>query len=344
MPNAIPSPTTSLPIVDVESTAKFILSVQKASGEIPWSIGGKTDVWDHVESAMGLTVGGYFEQARKAYLWSAESQLEDGSWWSYYNDGKADNEAYKDSNMTAYIAVGVLHYYKSTRDLRFLQTMWPTVRNAMRFVLSLQGADGEVYWAKKADGNIDKKALLTGSSSIYLSICSAQKIAAVINEELPALEEAKNKLKDAINNKPHLFDQIKSRFSMDWYYPILCGAIEGTEAKKRIKNSWNKFAVPGWGIRCVSDAPWATMAETSEFVLSLMAMGDKKNAEMVFGWIREKQYEDGAFWTGVTFPEREIYTTEKTAWTSAAVLLAADSLYNLTPASNFFSDATDLTI
>ena len=64
---------------------------------------------------------------------------------------------------------------------------------------------------------------------------------------------------------------IKSRFSMDWYYPVLCGAVTGGEARRRIDKFWDKFVVPDWGVRCVSDRPWVTMAETSELVLTLAA-------------------------------------------------------------------------
>ena len=53
--------------IDMEQMADFIVSVQKADGEIPWSIGGKTDPWDHVESAMGLSVAGYREEACLLY-------------------------------------------------------------------------------------------------------------------------------------------------------------------------------------------------------------------------------------------------------------------------------------
>ena len=53
---AITPRRTHYPVVDVASTAEFILSVQKPNGEIPWSKGGKTDPWDHVESAMGLSI------------------------------------------------------------------------------------------------------------------------------------------------------------------------------------------------------------------------------------------------------------------------------------------------
>ena len=54
---------------------------------------------------------------------------------------------------------------------------------------------------------------------------------------------------------------MKSRYSMDWYYPVLCGAVTGEEARKRIDRSWEKFVVPDWGVRCVCDQPWVTTAE-----------------------------------------------------------------------------------
>jgi hypothetical protein len=123
---------------------------------------------------------------------------------------------------------------------------------------------------------------------------------------------------------------------MDWYYPVLCGAITGKEARLRIASAWERFAVPGWGIRCVSDRPWTTMAETAELAITLATIGRPDAAEIVLSWIADKKYPDGAFWTGVTFPEGVIYTTEKTAWTGAAFLLAADALYGLTPASHLF--------
>jgi hypothetical protein len=324
------------PRIDVAASTSFILGVQKEDGEIPWSSGGKTDPWDHVESAMGLTVGGCREDAKRAYVWSAQTQLEDGSWWSYYEDGKPQQGAYKDSNMTAYIAVGVLHYFLSTGDRRFLREIWHTVSKAVDYVISLQRTGGEILWAKRADGSVDETALLTGSSSIYISLECALRIAAILGEERPHWDRAKKRLGEALRHKPHLFDQSKARFSMDWYYPVLCGAVTGSEAHRRIEKYWNTFIVPDLGVLCVCDNPWVTMAETAELVLSLCAIEHYDTAEMVFGWLLDKRYDDGAFWTGLTFPDGEIYTREKTTWTTAAVLLAADSLYDLTPASGLF--------
>ena len=325
-----------LPVVDIKPTAEFIVDVQKPNGEIPWSRGGKTDPWDHVESTMGLTIGGFYEEARKAFQWSSRTQLQDGSWWSYYRNGKPVADAYKDSNMTAYIAVGILHYYLSTGDIHFLQQLWPTVRRAMDFVIKLQGDGGEIFWAQRADGSIDKRALLTGSSSIYMSITSATYIAEIIGEEKEQLEIASIKLGDAIRYRPHLFDQNKSRYAMDWYYPILSGTITGEAGIRRIERSWDTFIIPGWGVRCVSDKPWVTMAETAELAIALAVIGQFEVAEIVFGWIKRNKYDDGAFWTGVTLPDRTIYTIEKTTWTAAVVLLANDVLYSRSPASRVF--------
>ena len=56
----------------------------------------------------------------------------------------------------------------------------------------------------------------------------------------------------------------KSNFSMDWYYPVLGGAVrDNTDAdSKMIASQWDTFVVDGLGIRCVSTNPWVTGAQT----------------------------------------------------------------------------------
>lgn len=322
--------------VDIASASEFILSVQKPNGEIPWSKGGKTDPWDHVESAMGLSVAGYLQEAESAYDWLAGNQLKDGSFWSSIRNGIPEDTT-RETNMAAYIAVGVFHYYLITGDLAFVKQFWPTVKAGIDYAVRLQAPTGEIYWAKNKEGVVDLMALLTGSSSIYMSLKCALTLASLLGQAQPDWGQALKKLGEAIRNKPDCFNMIKSRFSMDWYYPILCGAVSGIEARKRIDKFWDKFAVPEWGVRCVSDRPWVTMAETSELVLTLAAMGDFDRAEMVFSWLRDKKYDDGSYWMGVTFPDAVIWPEEKTSWTAAAVLLAYDALNELTPAGGLFN-------
>ena len=141
--------------VDVEKVAEFIAAVQKDSGEIPWSHGGKTDPWDHIESAMGLSVAGCCRQARRAYEWLASAQLPDGSWWSETKDGVVINST-KESNFAAYAAVGIYHHYLLTQDRDFLKDMWPMVSRGISFAVALQTPQGEIYWARNRDGVADK--------------------------------------------------------------------------------------------------------------------------------------------------------------------------------------------
>jgi hypothetical protein len=322
--------------VCVEKIAQFIASIQKKSGEIPWSAGGKTDPWDHIESAMGLSVGGFYQEAKRAYQWLAGAQLADGSWWSETQEGQVINST-KEANFAAYIAVGVFHHYLITGDLNFLKAIWPAVDNGIRYAISLQAPEGEIYWAKNKADVIDKMSLLTGCSSVFMSLKCGLAIAGLLGKKRPGWRQAQIALGKAIKNRPDLFNMIKSRYSMDWYYPVLCGAVTGEEAKKRIAHLWEKFVVPDWGVRCVSDRPWVTMAETAELILALVAIEDVSRAKMIFNWLTDKRFPDGSFWMGVTFPDGIIWPEEKTGWTAAVVLMAWDAINGTTPAAKLFN-------
>ena len=95
--------------------------------------------------------------------------------------------------------------------------------------------------------------------------------------------------------------------------------------------------VEGQGVRCVSDKPWVTIAETSELILALAGMGNLEQARIVFNWICDRRYDDGSYWCGFTCPDLIIWPEDKIAWTNAAALIAADAIYRLTPASVLFS-------
>lgn len=326
--------TSSLP-VDVDGLGLLIARTQRKTGEIPWHEGGKTDPWDMVEAAMGLTVAGYFREARHAFEWMARTQIEDGSWYAAYRDGNPEDRT-RDANMSSYISVGVFHHYLVTRDLPFLRKMWRTVRSALDFALNLQAPSGQIHWAISPEGKVDPVALLTGSSSIFLSLKCGLAIAGQLGHEQLSWWKGLAGLGKAIRHRPHLFDMTKARYSMDWFYPVLCGAVTGEAARKRIERSWKKFVVHDLGVRCVSDQPWVTIAESCELALALSAIGQHKLSRMIFDWVRDRTFEDGSYWCGFTFPDRVIWPGEKITWTNGVVLLAADALFELTPASRFF--------
>jgi hypothetical protein len=324
--------------IQVPALANLIARTQLPDGRIPWSTGEKTDPWDHVEAAMGLIIGGLDGQAREAFEWLRRHQLEDGGWYAAYGE-KGVLDFTRESNHAAYVGVGLYHYYLVTGDLPFVRAMWPMVAAAVDFVLKLQAPGGEIYWAVNPRGEVDPMALLTGSSSICFSLKCALALSRLLGLEQPRWRVALQRLEACIAGKPQHFNMTKSRFSMDWFYPVLCGAVQGDEAQARIDKYWKKFVIHDAGVQCVSDQPWVTIAESCELVMTLAAMGNHLQARIVFNWICDCTFEDHTFWCGFTFPDMVLWPAEKITWTNAVVLMAADALYGLTPAAGLFSHA-----
>jgi hypothetical protein len=124
---------------------------------------------------------------------------------------------------------------------------------------------------------------------------------------------------------------------MDWYYPILCGVIDGETAQERIEKGWNKFVVQDLGCKCVEEEPWVTAAESCELVLALNKISQRDRAEIIFKDVLNlADAESKLFWTGYVYQDEKYWPIEKPSWTAAAVLLAANSLYKFTKASDFF--------
>ncbi|HEX4789844.1 MAG TPA: prenyltransferase [Actinospica sp.] len=313
----------------VEHTAAAIAAVQRPDGSIPWFHGDKTDPWDHVESAMALAASGRPGAAESAYRWLADRQNSDGSWYANYADtpeGAAEpTDKTKDANFTAYLAVGVYHHWLATADEEFLAALWPAVRQAVEFVLCLQRADGAIRWNPDSD-----EALLTGSSSIYHALRCAVALADRRGEPRLALEwtEAALRLGAAVAAAGGFgapdsgVFAAKDRYSMDWYYPVLGTALRGRAARARIDAGWDRFVVPGLGIRCVDDRPWVTGGETFELCIALWAIGRPRDARRLLADAEHLRAKDGLYWTGYVYPDSAVWPEERTSWTAGSLLLA----------------------
>ena len=311
------------------TTGAAIAATQQADGSIGWP-DGHVDAWNHVECAMALSVCGLHAEARRAYGWLASAQQSDGSWLVQAAPGgsvagDAAQEQTTESNHAAYCAVGVWHELLVTGDEEFAAAMWPMVRAAIDFVLRLQTPRGEIIWRRHGDGAPDDYALLTGSSSMYHSLRCAIALAERVGQPQPGWELATARLGHAVACHPEAFAD-KSRFSMDWYYPVLGGAVRGVAAEQMLKAGWDTFVVGDLGVRCVSDEPWVTGAETCELALALEALGEPDRALELFEQIQFLRAEDGAYWTGWQFENGTYFPHERSSYTAAAVVLAADAL------------------
>ncbi|KAA1395991.1 prenyltransferase [Aeromicrobium ginsengisoli] len=316
----------------IAQTAAGIAAMQEPDGAIPWTTGEHTDAWNHVEGAMALVVGGQLDAAGAAYDWCARTQRADGSWPMKIVGGRVE-DASSESNMAAYIAVGVLHHWTIQQDRAFVERMWPVVRRALDLVVDMQLPFGGIAWSREWDAEgpatINREALLAGSSSIYQSLRCGVALAELMGEPQPEWELAGGRLGHALREHRDRFLD-KSTFSMDWYYPVLGGAVRGPAADAMLASEWDTFVVDGLGIRCVSTNPWVTGAETCELAMALKAVGDAR-AEQLFADMQHLRTDNGDYWTGFVFPENVNWPAEQTTYTAAAMILAWDVLTGTTP-------------
>ncbi|GAB3325460.1 prenyltransferase [Geodermatophilus aquaeductus] len=321
-------------------TVAAIAAEQGADGSLPWFRGGQLDPWDSIEAAMALDVGGEHGRAAAAYRWLAARQRADGSWAAEYRDG-AETQPAVESNHAGYLAVGAWHTWLASGDERLVTELWPAVRRGLDLVVDMQLDSGAVSWALRPDGTPDDTALLTGNASLFQALRCGIALAGLAGQTQPDWELAVTGLGTALRSDPDAFAD-RSRWSMDWYYPVLAGAVTGDAARARLGADWDRFVVPGLGARCVADRPWVTGAETCELALALVVAGQRDAAVEQVAAMQHLRHDDGSYWTGFVYPDDARWPVERTTWTAAAVVLAADALSGATPASGLFADPSAL--
>jgi hypothetical protein len=209
------------------------------------------------------------------------------------------------------------------------------VARALDFVVSLQLPFGGIAWSVGVCGKVNEEALLTGSSSIFHSLRAGLALSGLVGRPQPEWELAAGRLGHALREHPgHFLD--KSTFSMDWYYPVLGGALRDEEGRVLIASRWDDFVVPGLGALCVDTNPWVTGAETCELAMSLDAVGERSQALTLLADMQHLRAGDGSYWTGYVYPDKLNWPVEQTTWTAAAVILAVDALSDTTPGSDIF--------
>ncbi len=216
------------------------------------------------------------------------------------------------------------------------------VDGAVEFVLDLQTRRGEILWARHTDGTPWSFALLTGSSSICHSLRCAVAIAQELGHERPDWELSASRLSRVIRDDPDAFAP-KHRWAMDWYYPVLAGAIAGDAGRERLSHRLDAFVMEGWGVRCVSDRPWITAAETCECAMAHLAVGEEATARTLFTWAQRLRTEEDRYWTGIVLPDEVHFPGgEQSTYTASAIILAADALAGKSPASGLFTRHDEL--
>ncbi len=322
-----------------------MLEAQEPDGAVPWFTGGPWDPWNHGECVMALAVAGEWDAARAGLDCLMARQGSDGAWLGEYGNmlpmadrlhmARVKPPAFRDTNFAAYCAVVVWHFVTLTGEAEVARRYWPMVREAISFVLRLQHPEGDISWSQEAHGTSADDAVRAGCASIHKSLDCALALADLVGVPQPAWRAAQARLGEALRSRPERFDRTADRsgFAMDWYYPMLGGALQGSAALERLDAGWDRFIEPGVGCRCVAEQPWATVAESCELVMTLVALDRRDQAAELLTWQDAHRDASGGYWMGWQFEEAIIWPEERPTWTQAAAILAHDALYDLTRAS-----------
>jgi len=322
-----------LSAAEVAASSRWLANCQLGNGMVPWYPGGHADPWNHVEVAMGLAAGGRWAEVGRAFHWLAATQLPDGSWCRFYlPDGVED--ARRDPNACAYVATSAWWCHLLGAQVA---AYWPLVEAALGWSVRFQRPGGEFAWSVSPDGVPGRFALLAASSSLQHSLSSGAQLASTLGLDRPAWQAAAERARAAVCGRPGLFSP-KHRWAMDWYYPVLTGALGPAAGRQRLLGRWPEFVMEGLGVRCVADRDWVTAAETAECAMAANRAGLRAEAEALLAWTAHlRDPSDGAYWTGCAHPQCVRFPGgQKSTYSTAAVLIADHVIYGRSPAAAVF--------
>ena len=326
----------------LDKTVDHIVDLQLDTGMIQWFPGGHADPWNHAEAVMALQVGGRRAEAERGFEWLLSTQRDDGAWHQYYLADRIEQDKL-DANCVAYIAAAAWHHWLLFADRGFLESLWPAIDRAIEFVLDLQTPRGEILWARHADGTPWSFALLTGSSSICHSLRCA---IAVARDARPRTARLGTVGRPARTRHPRRSRGLRSRSTAGrWTGTTRCspGSSPAPMDEPASPSAGTPSSWTARGVRCVSDRPWVTAAETCECMMAHLAVGETERARQLFEWAQTLREPDGKYWTGIVYPEEVHFPgKEQSSYTAAAVILGADALAGESPASALFTHPDEL--
>ena len=313
---------------------------QNSDGSIICKDDQTHDHWDHLEACIGLGIAGFKDEFERGLAWSRLNQNSDGSWYEEYKKSNP-TKLNKQSNHAAYFATALAFHYILFQDKAFIKENWSCLLMANDFLLDMQSKSGAFIWNIDEDGEYDIDFLLTGNSSIVKSLECSIFLADEMGEfsHKDKWHEIYQSAKKCVQAPKNNFDlkADRSNFSMDAYYPILSGALSAEQEAMYVEKTMQRFYVDGLGVKCVSEEPWVTVAETCEFCIALVKAGHRERAIKILQEVKTISDDEQIPYMGWQFNEKIFWPFEQPSWTIAALILAEDAIYNTSKASRVFT-------
>jgi hypothetical protein len=287
----------------------WIISNQTESGKINWDDKGKCDPWDHCECLIALAICEEWNAFELGVEWFFSNLNQDGLIPPEFQNNEVTHNHFE-SHHAPYIILPLMQAVLMGRADLITSNIKEQVKSIFNQLQGFKDSDGYYYWAKDNNGMSDN-SLITATMSIYLSLKALDNSLEIkFNQEL--WDQKFNR--DGID---------RSRFSMDFYYPYMCGVKCD---KEQFYSDLKNFYVDGLGVKCVKEEPWVTIAESCECIIALLVLGNFETAEKIFNDILQFKNDDGIFPTGYQYKLDIFWPEENSTWTNAAVIIAAHAL------------------
>ena len=266
------------------ATVDAIASIQLPDGNIPWTPGGHTDPWNLVEAAMALDLGGRHEEARARVRVAAPASSAPTAAWHAYYLGDDVKDPTLDTNVTCYVATGAWHHYLVTGDTAFLARALADGRGRDRLRARLPDARPA---RSRGGATIPTTARCSPGRRASTTACGARSrspSASATSDPTGSSRSARSP-----SPSPTVPTCSSTRTAGRWTGTTRSSAAccAATPRNARVAARWATFVVDGRGVRCVSDRPWVTAAETCELVMALDA--DRRatsSARELFAWVQ----------------------------------------------------------
>ena len=333
---AIPEVPGVLSAAEVLATADSIAEVQRPDGMIPWFDGGHCDPWNHVEAAMALTVCGLDAEAERAYEWLADSQLPDGSWFNYYlaERGEGPPPRHQRVRLRGHRALAPLPGHRRARPAA------PAVADdraghRLRAALAAAGRLGALVGRPRrpARGLRPAHRVVVDLPRLRCGVAVAERL----GKERPDWELAAGRLGHAVAHHPGAFAP-KDEFAMDWYYPVLSGALEGAPGGGTDGRALGHLRDGGARRALRVDRRLGDRGRDGRVRDGPRRAGPgRRRPATCSPPPRGSGCPTARTGPGMVYPEEVTFPGgERTTYTAAAIVLAADALSSTSPAAGLF--------
>ena len=194
---------------------------------IPWFPGGHCDPWNHVEAAMALTVVGHGRRGRPRLPVAGRHPAPRRQLVQLLPDDRGRRTPVSTPTCVPTWPPGAWHRYVSTGDLDGLEKLWPAVEAGVDFVLRWQRPDGSIRWSLDPAG---RPRGVRAPHRLVLDLPQPplrDRLRRATRPRASRLGARRGPAGPRRGPRARARSRPRCEFAMDWYYPVLSGALSG---------------------------------------------------------------------------------------------------------------------